>query len=348
MLASNCPIAMVDAWTLFPTPSVRRHAYAGFARVDPDRLLLTFTSGTAPRGNDGAVMLATSTDQGRTWDEPRPLFAIPGFECFPMGGLCPISPSHLRLLVARTRFEPHLGGRQPFDQWRSAYTDSRDGGRTWSPIVDDFGLFPCWTETYGASNPLPTTDGRLLWMASGTLARDEGWRVGVSFTDLEGNGYTEPIIIAAASGRNYSDGDIVRLSDSRLLAVVREQVTLGLERSLSADEGRTWTPVQPTGLLGANVKLHRLRSGAILMLYRSERPGAPGVLCALSDDAGATWQGCGSLYAPDPSTPHRPGSLCGYPDLIALDGDHLAAVLHTYPGPDGNVNLQFFHLQDVT
>ena len=47
-------------------------------------------------------------------------------------------------------------------------------------------VFPGWTEFYGASNPHPLSDGRLLWAVQGTQDRDEDWRVGVSFTDSRG------------------------------------------------------------------------------------------------------------------------------------------------------------------
>ena len=106
----------------------------------------------------------------------------------------------------------------------------------------------------------------------GTKGRDVGWHSGVSFTGPDGDDFTPPTIIAEADGRDYSDIDVVRLDDGRFLAVVREHQTRQSVFAHSSDEGRTWTPIRPTPFKGSNIKLFRLRSGAILCAYRDEDP----------------------------------------------------------------------------
>ena len=135
-----------------------------------------------------------------------------------------------------------------------------------------------------------------------------GWRAGVSVSDGAGTSYTPPVIIAAAPDRNYSDTDLVRLTDGCFLAVSREHVTKESVFAVSADEGATWTPIRPTGFKGANIKLYRLRSGLVLSAYRDEDPARRGVSCSVSADGGASWRFVGQLYVADPAVapPARP------------------------------------------
>ena len=345
-LLPDAPIEVAAATTLFATGAARRRMCGGLARLPDGRLLLSFALGAMPRRNDGAIMYAVSSDGGLTWEEPLPLYALPGWDCYPMAGPRRLSATHLRIFVGLLRFAPALGGYQPFADWRTTYIDSLDGGLTWTEPVADLALFPCWTEVYGASNPHPLGDGRLMWAASGTLERDQDWQFGVSFTDPAGRQFTPPVVIAAGAGRGYCEGDVVRLDDGRFLAVVREQVGLESVCSTSADEGRIWTPLRPAGFKGANIKLHRLRSGAVLCLYRDEDPARRGVSASVSDDGGTTWRWIGRLYAAPPEAEHAPGHLCGYPDILeTADGD-LTAVLHTYADHNGEIALNLFRLRE--
>jgi hypothetical protein len=347
-LLPDGPLELLDAQTLFATGAPRRRMAGGLARLPSGRLLLTFAFGPMPRRNDGAVMRSWSDDGGRTWAEPLPLLAAPGWDCYPMARAGAIADDHLRLFVGRVRFTPALGGKQPFAAWRASYLDSRDGGETWSDLAPDLALYPAWTEVYGASNPHRLAGGRLMWAASGTLGRDQDWRFGVSFTDAAGEKFTPPVVIAAGPDQGFCEGDVVRLDDGRFLAVVREQLAQVAVTSSSDDDGRTWSPLRPTGFKGANIKLFRLRSGAILCAYRDEDPARRGVGCSLSEDGGETWCWLGHLYAAPPEAEHVPGHLCGYPDLVATGNREVIAVLHTYADRDGEMTLHVLRLRDVS
>lgn len=347
-LLANGPLAVVDARPLFASGAPRRRMCGGLARRSSGQLLLTFALGAMPRRDDGAIMRTVSDDDGRTWSEPLPLYALPGWDCYPMAGPRPLSPDHLRIFVGQLRFEPALGGKQPFGDWRTTWIDSRDGGETWTEPTAELTLFPCWTEVYGASNPHPLPDGRLMWAASGTLGRDEDWQFGVAFSDARGESFTSPVVIAAESGKGFCEGDVIRLDDGRFLAVIREQITLDSVIAYSADEGRTWTAPQPAGFKGSNIKLHRLRSGAILCAYRDEDAARRGVSCSVSDDGGRSWRWIGQLYVAADDARHTPGHLCGYPDLIATGDGELLAVLHTYADADEEITLHALRLRDLT
>lgn len=200
---------------------------------------------------------------------------------------------------------------------------------------------------YGASNPQPLSDGRFLFAAMGTVGRDQQWHSGVTFC-YPGDGYifSPPVIIANDPERNYSDTDVVRLDDGLLLAVVREHVLRKSVFSHSEDEGQAWSSIRYTGFKGSNLKLLRLRSGAVACAYRDEEPERRGVSLSVTKDGGETWDWAGQLYAAAPSTTHRPGSLCCYPDMLYTSEDEIAAVLHPYTDEAGGIDLHFLRLQD--
>ena len=90
-LLPDAPLELLDARTIFATGQPRRRMAGGLARLPFGRLLLTFALGSMPRRNDGAVMRSWSDDGGRSWADPLPLFAAPGWDCYPMAGPRPIS-----------------------------------------------------------------------------------------------------------------------------------------------------------------------------------------------------------------------------------------------------------------
>jgi hypothetical protein len=347
LLAPDAPLEVLAARTLFEGPSVRRRGFPSIVRLPGGRLLLAFMAGTGPElRDDAAVMLSHSDDNGETWDEPFPLYASPGWNSVPMGGLAQIDGDHIQLMLGRIKQDMTLAGDEPITDWFMAAIDSRDGGRTWSDVGPEISLFPTWTEMYGASNPHRLSDGRLLWAVIGTVGRDVEWQSGVTFSDANGAGFTSPVLIGAAADRNFADTDLVRLPDGRFLAVMREMITRQSHQAWSSDEGRTWTPIRPTCFRGSNTKLFPLRSGAVLCAYRDEDPARRGVSLSLTEDGGENWRSAGQLYAAPADARHLPGSVCGYPDIVSLGGDEIAAVLHSYPGPDGRMSIQFLRLRD--
>ncbi|MGH2558677.1 MAG: sialidase family protein [Thermomicrobiales bacterium] len=349
---ADSPIEVVEAATLFPADAITHRTCGSLARVENGRLLLAYRTGAGPvRQNDGEVMVTSSVDDGRSWVEPVPIYSYPEWDCLPMGGLVRFADDRIRAIVGRVRVDASLGGDEPFGDWYITSRDSRDGGRTWEEPGPEIRLFPYWTEMYGASNPHPLADGRFLLAVMGTTGRDSGWQAGITTSTGRDHHLTPPVIIAAAPDRNFSDTDVVRLSDGRFLAVSREHFTRQSFCAHSGDEGRTWSAIQPTGFQGANIKLVRLRSGAVLCAYRDESPGATGVCCSVSEDGGITWRLVGRLYTAAPGNADalaRTGILCGYPDLVSINDRDIACVVHTYPDAAGRVGLHVLRLRDVS
>ena len=345
-LLPDAPIAVVDARLPFPSHPGRRRFGSSVIRLSTGRLLLCFGLSQTGTTGDGAVMISRSDDGGTSWDEPFPVYALPGWVSFGFGGLCYIRDDLVRLSIGRVQFDLSLGGPEPMVGWWTADSDSHDGGTTWSELGPELRLFPYWTEMYGTSNPHRLSDGRLLWAVIGTLGRDTDWRAGVTWSGPDGEHYTKPVVIAARPGLNFADTDLVRLPDGRFLAVIREMATKQAFVTHSSDEGRTWTEARPAGFRGANIKLLKLRSGLILCAYRDEDPERRGVSASVSVD-GVSWRFIGQLYAADPAVPHRPSALCGYPDMVRLDGPEIACLLHSYPSAAGQ-DLHYLRLRDQT
>jgi len=275
-LLPDAPLEVLDAQMLFAGPPVRRRSAPSVARLESSgRLLLVFTQVAGPRrASEGALMLTTSDDGGGTWAEAAPLYAYPGWFCMSIGGLARIADDLVRLFLGRIQFDFSLAGTEPMTGWHVSSTFTTDGGSSWASPGPEIRLFPTWTELYGASNPHRLSDGSLLWAVSGTLDRDVRWQSGVCWSDPRGEHIGEPTLIAAASDRDYSDTDLVRLDDGRFLAVVREHKTLQSVQAWSADEGRTWSRLEPTPFMASNPKLFRVRSGAVVCVPSSWPPSA--------------------------------------------------------------------------
>ena len=80
-----------------------------------------------------------------------------------------------------------------------------------------------------------------------------------------------------APGRNYSDVDMLRLADGRLMAVVREDEAPDYRicQLFSSDDGATWTAPEPTGFTGSSFCLVQLRD-SILCIHRDYAAGRAG------------------------------------------------------------------------
>ena len=348
-LETGGPLEVLDAQTLFPSSSVRHRKSGSLVRLDSGRLLLMFGLSAGPeRTNDGVVMLSRSDDSGLTWTDPMPIYAYPSWVCMSMGGLARISDDFIRMILGRIRIDHSLGGGEPFTAWHISASDSHDGGLTWSEPGPEIDLFPFWTEMYGASNPHPLSDGRYMWACMGTMGRDREWHAGVTFSGPPDWDFSPPVIVAQDPERNYSDVDVVQIPDGRYLAVVREHVLHDSVFAHSDDEGKTWSEIRYSGFKGANIKLLRLRSGAIVCAYRNEDPERRGISCSISEDGGETWREFGRLYVPQPGAAHIPSYLCGYPEFVYTSDNEIVCTLHTYPDERGVMDLHLLRLRDRT
>lgn len=348
-LIQNSYIKLVSNKILFETKQNEQHKAPSLIRLSNGILLLTFALHEDSNNLESYVVLTKSNDNGITWSEFQTIYRKPGWTSLNMGGLVRFSDNMIRLIIGSIKIDYSLGGDEPFSDCITGFIDSKDEGNSWVHNLQEIDLFPMWTEVYGQSNPHILKDGRFLLAMMGTMGRDKQWHSGVSFCDPNDNySFSKPVIIAKDQDRNYSDIDVVRVKDGRLLAVIREHNLKKSVFSHSEDEGITWSPISFTGFLGSNIKLLKLNSGDIICAYRDENPNNLGVSISISGNHGYKWEYLGQIYSASKDSLHIPGLKCGYPDMLYVNEEDIFGVLHTYPNKEGDMSIQQFNFKDLT
>ena len=340
------PVEVIGEVTVAAGPGAAHRAWPSLEHTADGDLVVAYKVGPDHhRTDDGAIWVARSEDGGLTWPFRRPVVAEPGWDMFTHHGLTRLRDGSLLLHRVRAR---HLGadeagaaGAGAFFA-RGAFIRSQDGGRTWLPHGPDLRM-PFISATgrgfcYGKVQEL--AGGRLIVPFYGTPAEhtDELQRVlAIVRSDDGGRSWREHSFISAdpSSPLRPSETDLLRLGDGRLLALVRANGRQRLYRCWSADDGRSWSELEPTPLPGQSPALLALESGAVLCAYRERTEQAHGLGCAVSRDGGATWQVLGSLYA-------GAGADCAYPSLVKLPGGNVYCVFYTSPrqtadGPNSEI-----------
>jgi len=322
-LLPDAPVRIIEETVIAGRDDRYRYAPSLVQLPDGD-LLVTYTEaiGEYPSDN-GWVVLRRSSDGGRTWTAPQALYAEPGWACLGTAGLRLFASGELICFLGRLR---EIGARaegKVFHQVRSAISRSPDGGRTWSPLEPDIRLFRGINEFFGPGTPLMLADGSELLTVCGMNDLADVWLPGLVQTRDAGRTFTDFRLQIEAPGRNYSDVDVLRLADGRIMAIVREDEPphYRICQLFSSDDGRTWTAPEPTGFTGSSFCLVQLRD-AILCIHRDYRPGELGVTCHFTRDEGRTWRPAGRLHAAD-------AFRCGSPAVVRRPNGDLFCVYFT-------------------
>lgn len=176
---------------------------------------------------------------------------------------------------------------------------SFDGGLHWSPAET---LFP--REGSFCRQPIQKlTSGRWIfpnWLCSDSENGLAGDPTVFQLSDDQGKTWR---CVEMPQSRGRVHANVVELSPGRLVAFLRSREADWIYRSLSCDDGETWTVPQPTPLPNNNSSISaiKLQSGRIAIAYNpTQRPGAepgvavwPGLRCpvavALSEDGGESF-----------------------------------------------------------
>jgi len=251
-------------------------AWPDVALAPSGKLVCVFSECThhADRGYT-RIMLATSTDRGRTWSPKRPLTEpLRGDDKVDPFWNCPrISTLSDGRLVAVVDRVSGRGPRRHSDAREQSnwLWFSRDEGETWdgphaTPVT---GIVPDQlVELKHGSHA-----GRWVLSAHTIGGTDDEplWTERCWLSDDQGETWTGPQGIAWALGLELSEGSVVELPGGELLCFLRENSGRGLDafKSISLDGGATWEGPYKFPIPGCHRPVAgMLQSGRVMITHR--------------------------------------------------------------------------------
>lgn len=135
----------------------------------------------------------------------------------------------------------------------------------------------------------------------------------------------------------FSEPTVVEMSDGKLLCVARstlETVLTPLYKSVSSDEGKTWSKPEPFTPNGVDPSLIRLGNGTLVLI--SGRPGVQLRFCF--DGEGINWtEPVEMIHFPyDNGKLDTFGGSCGYTDILPYDNNSFFIVYSVFDKADNN------------
>lgn len=288
-----------------------RHLHpADLIRLQNGDLLATAREATEHIARDGDVILLRSRDQGKTWGEKQVISAVKDLDEREACGIQLKDGTILAAVyynalyrengdyqwdwAAKVKFgsgKQHLG---------TFIIRSKDNGHTWSKpnYISPKGM--PFTDIEGpADAPIEMPDGSILMPVMGYNVRgDISNEAAVMLKSVDkGTTWTYLSTMAEDPGGklgHFQEPGIVRTKAGRIVAAIRNQ---GPDNAIwttwSDDDGKTWTPVKQSPMIGHPADLIQLNDGRLLCTYgqRSARHNDPGgIRATFSTDNGETWQ----------------------------------------------------------
>ena len=249
-------------------------AFPDVCRLSGDGLLCIYRESDYHSGRTSRLMLVESNDRGRTWTNKRQLHSTLSIK---ENGSVWTNPRLTRLADGRIVATLDLQFSQYDEIWKpkslfcyqTFLSFSEDDGKTWSELhlTEIEGICP--------SRVFVASDDHWLIATTHFLGRFPGaFRLEV-FHSFD-RGQTWPIagLGAEEDGFQHDEPSILRLSDGRLLMVMRENVHIHRPSHyvISEDEGRVWSAPRPTVLFGDRPDCGVLESGRLMVTYRNVEP----------------------------------------------------------------------------
>ena len=267
------------------TDTLRRfQGIPGVECAGSGRLWATWYGGGTGEDRHNYVLLSTSDDEGHTWSET--LVIDPDGDG-PVRAYDPClwkDPNGLLWLFWAQGYERHTD--EKAGVWAITTQQPHSGTPEWSKPV---------RLCDGIMLNKPTVLSSREWLFPVACWRREGSARVYSSAD---QGSTWHILgqstVPEEEDRSCDEHMISERGDGTLWMLVRTKYGIG--ESVSADRGRTWTPVSPSRIQHATSRffMRRLRSGNLLLVKNgpiNERIGRSHLMAFLSKDDGNSWIG---------------------------------------------------------
>jgi len=158
---------------------------------------------------------------------------------------------------------------------------SYDNGETWEAQPQL--IQPAPDAKFACSSPILELPGGDLILPLYFSRQGRPTKTGLVRSSDRGKTWGDFTVIDADSEHEHdSEPHIIRLPDGRLFTTMRPCMC----QSYSSDNGRTWTPAEPTGFQG-HAPYHLVTSDGLLLCAHR----LPGTALHISTDLGRTWKG---------------------------------------------------------
>jgi len=328
----NAPRVIVNPG---PESSGANRAFQGIpsiARSPGGRLWATWYGGKTPgEDHNNYVILATSGDDGSTWTEEKIVLDPDG--AGPVRAFDPqvwLSPDG-RLWAFWAQSIDNRGTR--FGVWTIISDNPDDEDALWTPPRR-------LTDGVMMGKPTVLSTGEWCLPASTWRRTDHSAKIVVS-TDRGTHWDVRGGCHVPKEDRSFDEHMIIEREDGSLWMLARTRYGIG--ESVSKDQGRTWTALQPSGIAHPSARffLRKLDSGNVLLVKHGpldKQTGRSHLTAYLSKDDGATWSG-GLLLD------KRQG--VSYPDGVQAD-DGSIRLIYDYSRRDAReILMARFTEQDV-
>jgi hypothetical protein len=279
----------------------------------PGHAYYVFVKRYGAEGESGIEQLATTTDGGRTWSSPRPIYTPPPgmltdptlMEVLPDGSL-------LNLLIV-ANLSPFLPSSAPRESWQIVAQRSTDQGASWGAATTVATIYP--------SAPFDPESGKVVRaypVISTAVARDGtayvAWNeipaMGGSSVLLArsrdgGRAWSAPQLVRHSSGQAFlptlaaaGDGTLGITYDDTRNAVPGHELTTDVWFATSQDQGTTWAETHLAGPFDATTA------------PESDSSGVQGLFVGDYQGLAPLARGFGAVFAQArPQSTHGPSDL---------------------------------------
>ena len=302
----------------------------------------------------GKTLLIRSSDGGETWTDPAIINNTPLDDRD--AGIIELASGTLVMSSFTGATWEHIDRYRALDRWEPARIDawvrhcsklpeetrsawlgswtrrSTDGGHTWEPHVQSIVSAP--------HGPVQASGGELLYAGTAVVdgrgavllatSTDEARSWQVAGTVLHLDDYP-------GEHQQFTEPHVAELAGGELLCILRtDNGAAGIHSCRSSDRGRTWSPPEPTGMIGFDQPGHLIRLADRRLLCTYGRRSIPfGQRACLSEDEGHSWRMDAEIVLREDG----PSTDLGYPASAELSPGELLTVYYQVDRPGEKVSI---------